>query len=367
MLDLIKKDILTKEELEELDYYFENDRCDELFELDNETIIGFIDKCYDILGYCLTTQSLEHYLSFEAIDAKLLFDENTLDYYNKILEISERLSFYDYGLGYSIGDYYYNNDNIEEAMKYYKKVFVNGFDLCAENYYDSLVNYLRALNKNPSEELKALIQASPRDGKYSYDFTNVYLLLIINLEKFSSEYLAYINEAIDVTTVFVRDFQSKKSHCSFSDSPEERNLCELLALKMEYYVEKKEYIKSFELYKQLTHEIGLSDCTRYYHARSKFYRQMLEYMSEDYPELNFFEDIGYCKFRVLDAGESICPNDIITLEKKDGLTFKFKVQTINDDEYIINPILPLFGEGELIFTRISIEDGNVFLTNVLNH
>lgn len=371
MKDLIKKEILTEEELEQIDNYFSIGKCDELLELDNKIIINFIDKCEDILGYCLTSNILEDYLVIEATDAKLLFDPENMDYYYKILELVEYFSLESAvsQMLCSLGDFFYNNDNVLEAKKYYKKAFKNGFDLCGENYYDSLANYIKSLNKNPSEELKELINSSPKDETYSYDFTNVYLLLIINLEKFSDEYLFYINEAIEITTVVVRNYQKNRTTYLFdSGSDEERNLCELLALKMEYYVEKRDYIKSFEMYKQLTEEIVLSDCTRYYHVRSEFYRKMLKYMSEEYPKLKFFENIGYYKFKVLNAKKYIQVDDIITLEKKNGLTFEFKVVSmLNDDEYVIHPILPLIGEGEHIFTKISFEEEDVFLTNMLIH
>ena len=121
------------------------------------------------------------------------------------------------------------------------------------------------------------------------------------------------------------------------------------------------------MYKQLTEEIVLSDSTRYYHARSEFYRKMLKYMSEEYPKLKFFENIGYYKFKVLNTKKYIQVNDIIILEKKNGLTFEFKVASILDDEYVIHPILPLIGDGEHIFTKISFEKEDIFLTNMLIH
>ena len=88
---------------------------------------------------------------------------------------------------------------------------------------------------------------------------------------------------------------------------------------MEYYLNKKDYINTFELYKQLTEEIGRSDCTRYYHARQKYYNKMLQDMSIYYPELKFFEDIGYYKFKLLHNSDDIKIGQEITLEKEDYL------------------------------------------------
>jgi hypothetical protein len=122
------------------------------------------------------------------------------------------------------------------------------------------------------------------------------------------------------------------------------------------------------MYNELTYEIGRSDCTRYYHAREKYYRQMLKYMSEDHPELKFFEDIGYYKFKVLDNCKKFKLNQEITLQKEDGMTFNFKVVKIFEDTDItIVPILPILGEGARIFTNLEIENENVYLVNKLSN
>ena len=43
MLDLIKKETFTNEELEQLDLYFK-DKIEDLIKLDNKTIINFINN-----------------------------------------------------------------------------------------------------------------------------------------------------------------------------------------------------------------------------------------------------------------------------------------------------------------------------------
>lgn len=365
MLELLEKEKLTEEELRKIDCYYDRDKMNELLLLDNESIIKFIEKCEEVLGYSLCKIELDYYLAMETCEAKCCIDEEKIDYYNKILELINRLNLFDCGLTYSIGDYYLNIGQKEEALKYYKNSFKKGFDLCDSNYFYSLENYLRLLDKKPVTELKELIANSKRNGKYSLDFIDTYLLLIINLEKFSDEYLKYINEAIKIATVVVRDYQ--KTHQGqrfYSDTDEERDLCELLALKLEYYVHYKEYLKAYEMYKELTYEIGRSDCTRYYHARDKFYRDMLNDMSEEYPELKFFDDIGYYKFKVVGNVNTFEVDQKITLEKADGLTFDFNVVHLYEErEIIMVPNLPLLGEGGRMFFEIIEEDGNTYFIN----
>ena len=149
MKDLIKKETLTPEELEQIDNYFSFGKNDELMELDNQTIINFIGKCQNVLGYCLTLNILEDFLVIEATDAKFLFDSKNMEYFHKILELVEYLSLESAvsQMLCTLGDYFYNNDNTLEAMKYYKKAFKNGFDLCGDEYSKSLSNYLKLLNK----------------------------------------------------------------------------------------------------------------------------------------------------------------------------------------------------------------------------
>ena len=132
---------------------------------------------------------------------------------------------------------------------------------------------------------------------------------------------------------------------------------------MEYYVEKKDYIEAFKAYDRLTDEIALSNCTRYYHARNKFYRQMIVYMTEEYPEIIFLKNIRDCKFKIIKDTKYISDGDIITLEKEDGSTFQFKVtQAFDNDEYVIRPILPLIGDGESLFVKLLYEEDGEFFS-----
>ena len=168
-----------------------------------------------------------------------------------------------------------------------------------------------------------------------------------------------------MATPVVRKIQERNQGKGYwSDSEEERDLCELIALKLEYYVHFKDYVKAFEAYNELTDEIGRSDCTRYYHARDKYYRQLLDDLSVDYPELKFFNNIGYYKFKVLKNVTYLFKDQIITLEKKNGLTFNFKVLYTNEQKTVVLvPILPLLGEGGRMMMDIKLENGTLYLIN----
>ena len=367
---MINKYCFTKEELEKIDLYFSENDVDLLLQYDNNCIIRFIDACIEVLGHSLAKEKLADYITYTTLTVGCEFDEEKIDEYDKILELIEYFSFDDFGLAYTLGDYYYKLNNPKNAIKYYQKIFKKGFNLCWDNYYESLVNYFDVLAENGVEILKELIKFSPRDGVFSLDLIKTYLTLIVNLGKFSDEYIKYIFEAIDVALVVVREYQ-KTSHnfTVFSNSDEENCLCELITLKMEYYVHKGEFLKAFETYKELTDEIGRSDCTRYYHARDKYYKEMLSKMSETYLELKFFEDIGHKSFRVVEKIEDINSylNKEITLENENGMRFKFVVICVYDlTDVTIAPILPLLGEGGRIFARLDKVGEQFILTNKLS-
>ena len=85
-------------------------------------------------------------------------------------------------------------------------------------------------------------------------------------------------------------------------------------------------------------------------------------MSYDYPELVFFEDIGYAKFKVLENFNSLLSGQIITLQKDNGLCFKFKVKYVyNDKDVTLVPLLPLLSEGGLMYMDINKLNGQLYL------
>ena len=369
MKELIKKETWTKEELEQLDDYF-YEKYDELMEIDNKDIIRFLDICEEVLGYSMTYMTLKFETTSNTIGFSMLFDEENLDEYLKLYELIRYFELEDFELGYTLADYYKEKGDNEKAIYYYENLFKEGFDLCHSNYYYALCRYLEIYEGDKNEFLKKLIAASPRDGEFSLDFINTYLQLIINLDKNSIEYLNYINEAIEVATPVVREYQKFTiDRSSVSDSDEERDLCELITLKMEYYVNKDMYKEAMEQYHILTNEIGRSDCTRYYHARDKFYLELVVRMSKDYPELSFFKDLGYAKLKIVEQIEDIKDHHKkeLTLEKENGEQYKFIVTNVYDDWVYLQPNLPSIGKGGILITDLVIEDGIKYLVNKISH
>ena len=368
MINLIKKETYTEKELNELDLYFDT-HIEEFFDLDNDIIVRFITTCENTLGYSLTNVTFENHVCSIICDEKYNVDEEKLEYYEKLLDLVTRLSYWDVGLFHALGDHYYYKKENDKAISYYDRVFKKGFDLSNIQYFDSLVNYLRLLNINPSEKLKELIINSPNTSNLDINAIDTYLLLIINLEKFSDEYLSYINKATNIAKKVVRKLQETNTNPHYwSDSDEERDLCELVALKFEYYVNKKDYVNAMASYNELTEEIGRSDCTRYYHARDKFYQEMIDDLANTYKELKFFDDLGYKSFKVLENVSSFKENDTITLEKDNGLRYSFKVSRVYDDkDVVLTPTLPIIGEGAHLFLSIVYKDNILYLENRLSH
>ena len=372
MKELLKKEVFTKEELEKIeDYFYKDEHIEELLELENEKIFEIVYLIENELGYSLIYSALRYYIWEVTIDAKCIFSESELDTYIRLFEIIQHFDLEDNGMGYVLGDYYLREGNKEKALFYYETIFKPGFDLYLYGYYYSLSRYINLLDDQKKiEVLKSLIDNTPIEGSYELDYVDTYLSLIVNLDKKSNEYLSYIEEGIKVVLPLVRDYREKnKNRNFFSDTDEERDLCELIALKMEYYVEKKEYIKAMEVYHELTKEIGRSDCTRYYHARDRFYLNMLNYMKEEYPEVEFLLDIGHKTFEVIEEIDDINDflNKEITLKDEKGRTLKVIVDYIYEDDVNLVPILPLIEKGGKIFTGITKEGNKTYLKNRLSH
>ena len=372
MKELLNKDIFTIEELEKIEDYFSDfDHVEELIELDCERINKIIDLLYEQLGYTLIPNALEYYTMNVAIDAKCMFEESELDKYIHCFELTKRCSLNELGIGYILGDYYLSNNDKEKALYYYESTFKAGFDLYLYGYMDSLQRYIDLLsNEKKIEVLKSLINNTPIEGSYELDYVDIHLLLINMLDKKTDEYLYYLDEAYKIVLPLVRTYQEKnKNRDFFSDSDVERDLCEVLALKLEYFVGKKDYINAMNIYNELTREIGRSDCTRYYHARDKYYLDMLNDMRKEYPEVEFLLDIGYKTFEVEEEISDI--NNFlkkkITLKDETGRTLKVKVDYIYEKSVNLKPIIPLIKEGGTIFTEIIKKGDKIYLKNKLSH
>lgn len=371
MLELLKKNDWTEEEIKSLDSYYDK-HIEETIELESSLVVNLIKKSNEVLGYSLLEITLDQYLLDLAIDSTYLFEEDKLDEYDKCLELIQVLKYPYYQLAFSLADYYWDKDRVK-ALEYYEVTFVPGFDLGQYNYYDHLVKYLNSLNKNPSEFLIELIDNWNDDGKYDLDIVKTFLLLIINLDKNEQIYLDYINKAIPYASGIVAEYRKRNEGVfnPYSDTEEEQFLCELLALKLEYYVIKKEYVFALEMYNELTDEIGRSDCTKYYQARDLFYYNMLDDLSKEYPELEFFETKMRDKYFIVEEINEL--DDInnfldkeITLKDNKGRTFKFVIDYIykdNWDDYHIRlvAILPLLGMGAKHFLELKKEKDKIFL------
>lgn len=363
MEKLLKKHTLSIKEAQDLDYYLDKDVHDTCYSMDNKIIISAIKKIEDVLEYSCFKLSLQHLLYQETIDAKFSFYEEDLEQYEKYHELIYTLNLDDCGLAYCLGDYYLDKDK-QKAIYYYESIFKKGFDLSSYGYYESLNRYLKSLEKSPVPYLIDLIENTPKTKKedWNNDYLNTFLLLIINLKKSDPRYIEYINKGIDIAYKMVKIYQDAHNP-KWDYSDEEKNLCELLALKFEYYVINKEYVKAFEQYNILTTEIASSNCTRYYHARDKFYYDMLKIMSEEYPELVFFENFRAKKLEIQEDVKDINNylNKSITLKDEEGKNFKFIIKYINNDYINIVPILPLIGEGGSIFRLLKKENQKLYL------
>lgn len=359
MEDLLYKKLITEEEATKLDDFLNDNFVDSL-KMDNKDIIRIIDNIEDIIGVSMFRLSLDWFLSEEALHADV-GDRSKHELYYKYAELISYFEFDDYGFVLSLADEIANSDR-EFAIKLYEHTFSNHLNY-DEGYYYKLVKYFKLLNINPKDLLIEMINNTEEVYKYSLDFINSCLLLIINLGKNDSRYLKYIDMAIPYALKAVENYRKTSRRVVFSDSDIERDLCELIALKFEYFVNKKDYVTAFKLYKELTKEIGKSDCTRYYHARDLFYYRMLSYMKEEYEELKFFDDFKYDNFEVVEKINDINKHvkKTITLKNSKGYLMKFKIINIYENSITLVPILPLLGEGGLVFLCIDLEDDKIIL------
>lgn len=363
MLDLLKKASLTQEEIVNLDKYLGDNIEAMILYLGNNEILRLINLFNDKLEESSFYKNLISHLEFLDLYA-MFINEDDIDNYLKYYELEKELDYDKSYLGLYIANYYFNEGNKDLALNYYKEIFEENFSLSSPNYYDALVNYLDLLETKPKEKLIELIENSSISKDYSIDLVNTYLLLISNLNITDKGYLRYINKILPYARKLARKIQKEnRIDYSLSDSDEERNLCELLCLKFEYYVEKKSYIRAFKIYKELTKEIALSGCLRYYTARDKYYRLMLDYLSNEYEDVKFLTENHGKNLRIIESfnTNNEMLNKEINLVNENEETYKFKVIHIYEDEITIVPFLPLIGEGGNIYTVLTEKEGIYYL------
>ena len=343
MKDLIKKENLTLQELVDLDnYYFKN--IDEFLSFDDDTIVNFRELVEKEGIKSLTKEELIIHLSTQGIYAKVLFESDEVDEYKKGYNLSKRLGldYSDYSIGFA--NYYFNENNKEMALKYYKEAFAIGFDLNKYDYFYSLERFFTMQSINPAPYIRKMLDVIDIKD-FSNDLIDTYLLMIVNLEKTNENYIKYIDEAIKYSKQLNEQCKIDNPY-EYEDSDEARNLCELLTLKFEYYVIHKEFVKAFEVYEVLTKEIEDSQARRYYHSRDRYYEQMLYSLSKLHPEVNFVLEMKNEELMVVEDIEDI--NDylhkVVTLQNQYGETFKFEIEFIYKGVSIsLMPILPIIG------------------------
>ena len=64
-------------------------------------------------------------------------------------------------------------------------------------------------------------------------------------------------------------------------------------IEFKHLIEIEDFENALNTYHELTNEIHLSDCTRYYHARDKFYNNLIAKMQKHYPNLSFFNTLFF--------------------------------------------------------------------------
>lgn len=363
MLDLLKKEYLTKEELSKLDNYLGMNVESMVTYLSNEDIIRIIDLIKQEYVISNFYDSLISHLAFEDLYALFINDED-IEYYLKLYDLEKLFSYDSSYLGLGIANYYFNQSDKEKALELYKEVFVVGKDLSSISYYESLERYIDLLKVDSIKVLCSLIDGFPNKEEHGNDLINSYLLVLSKLDKNNEKYLRYINEALPLSLTIVREYQKEDNErYHLSDSDEERNLCELLCLKLECLVYKKDFIGAFDIYLELTSEIAKSGCVRYYHARDKYYKDMLVFMSEDYKELTFLNDISFKTFKIKEEVNDIneMVNKRITLINENNESLEFIILDVYEDEVTIAPILPLIGVGGKMFTTLYIENDKCYL------
>lgn len=361
MEELLLKESYSNEELAELDFELSND-INKTLNHPKKLLEKIVKLCNAQLGYSLLELELSYHFYELAANAKIFgIEKNELKETKENYRLCKNLRFSDESSYYAIalGDYYFKQHNSKQALTYYKQAFKGGFNLTLVDYSNSLENFISLMDEKPAEMLFDLLSSYEVNKKdYDLELINTYLLLIAYLKEDDERYLPYLNKGIKVARLVAREIQKNSTPGIFSDTDEERGLCELVARKYKYYVNKKSFVKAHKVYQELTKEIQMSDCTRYYHARDLFYLQMLTDMQEKHKELSFIinkssfyeviEDVS--TYKELQGQE-------ITLRNDKNETFKFKlIYAHNEENLTVAPILPLVGEGGYLYLCVNEED-----------
>lgn len=364
MEKIIDKEKYNKEDLLQIEYYY-LDNFDQFVNLDERIIV----KVYNFLLEEKSESELLikyiEYVNQVGFDAGYLFNEEELGLYLKIYRICEQINYINFNLNKGLISYYENINSLK-TYSIYEKTFTYGFDLYNNyEYFDCLEKYLDIYKGDKVKLLKHLIEYSPKENEGSIDTCYTYLYYI-NLSTNEGDRLQCIEEEIRLAKSLVEHEREHNSEVDWSDSEEERCLCEGLSLLMEYYLSNKDYQKVMDTYWELTEEIRKSDCVRYYHIRDKIYYEMLIELSNVKREFKFFKDLKndtyLCHTSIKDL--SLFVNKEITLYNTSGEVCDFVLKSIFDEKYlIVVPIISMFeNNGYISLEAIKIKDNIYFVT-----
>ena len=370
MKKLLKKKEWTINELLDIDYYY-SEHYEEALKLEALDVKRIIHTAMDEVGYSLLEVELDYRVNDVALGALFGFKEESIPMYLKYYDIAKEVGLKEpiFNFGLAFGDYYYSLKDNENAILYYSSVFKDGFDMSKIHYFGQLKRFLKISECDVVEFLDRLIKNSVCENPLNQpDIVDTHLLLIVNLKKDDPRYIRYIDRAIFIAESIVNDYRKERGeHTYWSDTDLERDLCELLALRYIYYIEQKNFKEAIRMYNRLTDEIHYSDCTRYYHARDKYFFEMLSSMANTYEELEFFKKITFQKYEILEninSLDDIKKGMIITLKSESGKTNKFEVLSYDGDLYskvCLIPILPIFGKVGYLYVSVKKQEDKIYL------
>ena len=362
----------NENDLKILDDYFDSNPH-KLFTYSAKTIITVLNAINDGLGYSIAALSFtEVFHDFNIDMIGYALSEKTAKTARKLFKLKtecEALSCYlsTDTIGLKLGKYY-ERTNPKLSLKYYANEFEN-----EDFYYDTYKFYY---DFDSFIELKKTYCGENEANLFLLDFIkkginkncdNIDFIYVISkyIHKVFDENL--YDYAYNVLRKMVDDYRNRRGKKEFwSDTDEERALCEIISLKYIYYFDNANYVKTLETYNELTSEIAKSDCTRYYHVRDLYYVKMLNELQKDNENLIFFtkDRRGSYNFNKLtfkyEVDVSNIANKNITLINEDGIEYEFICHHQNNEYIYFKPILPI-GLGETIGAKIAKEDGEVYL------
>ena len=330
---------------------------------DIKFIIDFIEQKN---GYSFFASSVQNFFELEASDAIIFFEEKKVDLYKMLNKKVRELGYQELRFALALADYYYYI-NDDESKKYYQMVFENGLPVKMKGYFDHLNNYL-SLIENPLEELNIMLLKDydlSESELHNLDYLYTLIKKAKLMGKENENYLHILKEC----ELFARQLKSevendrKQRNIKNYDSDEERAYCEVLALLLEYYVFIVDMQNFKNYYNALTHAFKYSGCTRYCHARDKFYFSMLSALKSEQPDLEFFDNIKYEKLYI-DGEQDIesLLNKKITLTNESGQKYEFEVVSLISNMITISPVINKYGCVGEIMAFVHNEDNINYLS-----